>query len=95
MTNKSEKNLYILPFLKRTESFIMHSWWVVVFMLACYFCYEQGQKKRDLDFAKLSLQYKLLQDEYKNAIIQRDNLLMQINSQNDPEWVEMTLMKVL
>lgn len=64
-------------------------------MLCCYILYVHGLSKRDRDFKKLHSQYIDLQREYKRAISQKENLLLQINSQSDPEWVELTLMKGL
>jgi hypothetical protein len=58
-------------------------------------CYERGMKRRDQDFAKLSKQYLELQNEKMNAETLRESLLLQINSQSDPAWVELTLMKEL
>jgi hypothetical protein len=73
----------------------IRSWWVVLFILFCYVCYEQGLRKRDVDFAKLHAQYIELLDEKQRALTKNEDLQMQINSHNDPEWVEMTLMKGL
>lgn len=73
----------------------MRSWWVVLFILGCYICYEQGLRKREADFVKLQQHFQDLQQEKVLAIRQQENLLMQINSQSDPDWVELTLMKGL
>jgi len=73
----------------------IRSWWVVLFILFCYLCYEQGLRKRDVDFAKLYIQYMDLLDEKQRALAKNENLHLQINSHNDPEFVEMTLMKGL
>lgn len=57
--------------------------------------YERGLKQRERDFAKLSFHYATLQQEKKDAETLKEDLLMQINSQSDPAWVELTLMKGL
>ncbi len=77
------------------EDFIITSWWVVLFLLGCYFFYEHGLLKRDQDFTKLSAQYLDLQREKKLALTQQEDLLLQINSQSDPAWMELTLIKGL
>lgn len=77
------------------ENLITNTWWVLLFFIGCYFCYEHGLRKRDQDFTKLSTQYLELQQEKKEALAQQEDLLLQINSQSDPEWIELTLMKGL
>lgn len=74
---------------------LFRSWWVILFMLGCYFSYEQGLQKKDRDFAKLQLQYADLQKKKKLLLTIQEDLNRQINSQSDPAWVELTLMKGL
>lgn len=77
------------------ESLFLKSWWVVLFMLCCYFLYEQGLMKREHDFTKLQTQYQELLKQRDLALAEQETLTVQINSQSDPEYVELTLMKVL
>lgn len=76
------------------QAFI-RSWWVYVFILLCYMLYEQGLRSRNHDFNKLSAQLETLQKEKKELLAKQEELLLQINSQSDPAWVELTLMKGL
>lgn len=64
-------------------------------MIGCYLFYERGLIKRDQEFAKLHNQYLELQREYKSAVALQETLLLRVNSQSDPEWVELTLMNGL
>jgi hypothetical protein len=80
---------------KFTEEALFKAWWVISFMLFCYLLYERGLSKRNHDFAKLHSKYLELHNEYKLALLLQDNLLLQVNSQSDPEWAELTLMKGL
>lgn len=80
---------------KVVELVIIDSWWVILFILCCYGLYVRGLAKRDNDFTKLHAQYVELQKDYKYAVGHKEILLSQINSQSDPEWVELTLMKGL
>ena len=82
-------------FLTSIERHFLQSWWMVIFILCCYLGYEQGLNKREEDFSKLHHQYTGLLQEKKQLEIQRESLLRQINSQSDPDWVELTLMKGL
>lgn len=77
------------------EEFFIRSWWVILFVLGCYVCYEHGLKKKDNDFAKLQLHYFDLQKKKKFLLLQQEELSRQVNSQSDPAWVELVLMKGL
>jgi hypothetical protein len=69
--------------------------WVIFFLIACYAFYEQGLRIRNHDFDKLYDRFLQLEMEKKEALAIQEDLLLQINSQSDPEWVELTLKKVL
>lgn len=74
---------------------VLRSWWVVLFALFCYVCYEQGIKNRDKDFVKLKQQYQKLHLAKTHAVEQQIHLTGVIQSQSDPAWTELTLMKNL
>lgn len=76
------------------EAFI-RSWWVILFTLGCYLCYEQGLQKKEFDFIKLQMQYAELQKKKKTLQMQQENFQRQLNSQDDPAWIELVLMNVL
>lgn len=80
---------------KRIEQFFLYSWWLILFAICCYLAYEHGLMKRDRDFDKLHAQYLELQKENKRSLALQEKLLLQVNSQSDVEWVELTLMKGL
>jgi|GEM_PF-631981 len=77
------------------EQVLTHSWWVVLFLILCYATYEQASKHYKIEYEQLSQQLSKLVEEKEIALHTRQDLLLQINSQNDPAWVELTLMKVL
>lgn len=81
--------------LQQIEKLCMESWWVILFIIGCYLCYEHGLKKRNSEFAKLHQQFLDLKKEKEIVSALQENLLMQINSQSDPEWIELVLMKGL
>lgn len=76
------------------EAFI-RSWWVIGFSLCCFTFYEQGMHGRKQDYTKLYAQYIDLKKDEKIAQTIQQDLSKQINSQSDPAWVELTLMKGL
>ncbi|MEI8365918.1 MAG: hypothetical protein WCF65_05820 [Parachlamydiaceae bacterium] len=75
------------------EEMIVRSWWVVLFVLCCYFGYEQGLAKKDSAFALLQIQYKELQRKKIVAQQHQESLSREIDSQNDPAWIELLLMR--
>lgn len=70
-------------------------WWVILFIIACYLGFEHGLIKKDDDFTRLQAQYRALQKQKAALVDRHDSLVRQINSQSDPAWVELTLMKGL
>ena len=81
--------------VKRLETLYLKLWWVALFLLFCYTLYEQGLKKRNDQYATLHNQESelILQKELATAL--HEKLLLQVNSQSDPAWVELVLMKGL
>jgi hypothetical protein len=77
------------------EEIAFRSWWVILFILGCYVSYEHGLQKKEREFVKLQLQYNELQKKKKLLLTQHEDLTRQINSQSDPAWVELVLMKGL
>lgn len=57
--------------------------------------YEQGLKQIDLDHRKLSEQWQELVRQKEKALSLNQSLQLQVNSQSDPAWIELTLMKGL
>lgn len=74
---------------------VIRSWWVIAFVIACTIIYEQGLKNREDLYLQLTEQCLSLQKEKQAALEHQQNLQLQINSQSDVAWVELTLMKGL
>lgn len=77
------------------EEIFLRSWWVLLCMLGCYLSYEHGLQKKDREFQKLQAQYEELQIKERALLSQQESLHRQINSQSDPAWVELVLMREL
>jgi hypothetical protein len=73
----------------------IRSWWVMAFVIACGIIYEQGIKVHDHLYQQFMEQANALEDEKQAALRHQQNLQLQINSQSDLAWVELTLMKGL
>jgi hypothetical protein len=77
------------------ESYFRSSWWVLLFLLICYSAYSHSISKLNVEYGKLHDHYAELLREKKLALSLQADYLLQINSQSDPDWIELTLMKVL
>ena len=81
--------------LKLIEQSIFKSWWVILFALCCFAFYERGIGQKSRDYAQLQHQLVELQDEYAHLVKVQEDLRLQINSQSDPDWLELVLMRGL
>jgi hypothetical protein len=74
---------------------IIRSWWVVLFILFCAIWYERSI--RPIIENKNELTQKLFELQKEKLSLQqlKEELELRINSQNDLEWIELTLMKNL
>jgi hypothetical protein len=96
--NKEKSMIFKILNLKPSslfEEIFLRSWWVVLFGLLCLMLYEQGQKHRIVFFEELNVKFLELQRERENAEKLNRELMLHINSQSDPAFVELTLMKIL
>ncbi len=77
------------------ENVFQHSWWVFLFIALCFGIYSHAmQKKRDV-IHSLEGYLAELNSEKESLLRERDDLLLNINSQSDPAWIELTLKKGL
>ena len=69
--------------------------WVLLFWAVCFALYSHAMHKKSS--VCLSLQEKIRDLESLKRVteIERDDLVLQIHSQNDPDWIEMILKKRL
>lgn len=73
----------------------VRSWWVWLFTLICYAIFDYATVKQQADEERLTI----LQTEKIHELTllqeQHQNLLEQLESQGDPAWTELTLMRKL
>lgn len=77
------------------EEITIHSWWVILFMIACYAMYERALYHSDNTYRQFYEQRLGLEKEKQKLLDQQQELKLQIQSQNDPAWIELTLMRKL
>lgn len=83
---------------KRHPSFIkfLMNWgWPLLFILLCWTLYAKGIQEKKEIFAGLSQKINHLEIERGAAFAKQEDLLLQIESQKDPAWIEMLMMKKL
>lgn len=89
ITDRSQAPLTLI------EKFFIRSWWVILFTFLCFVVFEQASKKLDRDYLTLSEHLMSLQAAKKEALEIQQALHLQVNSESDPAWIELTLMQRL
>jgi hypothetical protein len=87
--NKQKKNKNKL--LKECKA----SWWVGVFVLFTYMLAMKTSHDKGEKIAQMAEQLRMLNEDKTLALMNRDRLLCEIESQTDPLWIEMILMQKL
>ncbi len=90
-----ENRIMVSTLFKSLERVFLHSWGVLLFALLCFMCFEQAMKKHQIEYTKLALKRDLLLQEKIQATQLHAALLLQINSESDPAWIELILMQTL
>lgn len=80
---------------KLFEQIILKSWWVILFFLFSFFAYDQALLKRNREESNLRLKLAELKTQKQAALDQQADLKLQIASQEDLAWIELTLMRRL
>lgn len=84
------------PFLNTLlESGILRSLWIAAFIGLCALFYVYGIQKKDGTYRELLLKTKEFEEQKAAVLKHREDLMLQIQSQSDPAWIQMTLMKGL
>lgn len=80
---------------KYLESILINSWWVWLCALLCYASYEKSQNRYHRKSEHYQGILSTLQEKKKHLLMEQESLQHQVNSQSDPIWVELTLIKRL
>lgn len=81
--------------LKKKGFFLSRSWWVLLFLVTCYIAYDQAVKRKNQEVFQLQSRLNELIKLKATALSEKEDLLLRIYSQSDPEWIELILMKEL
>jgi hypothetical protein len=77
------------------RSWLHHNWWVIVFVAVCAVLYLHSMRQKELSYQEMAHRLRGLEKEKALALVQQEELLLQIQSQSDPAWVEMVLKRNL
>jgi len=70
-------------------------WWAIAFCLATVSVYFHFVSEKRNAIADLSSRLDKMQKEKLASLLERESLRLQIDSQSDPSWIEMILMRDL
>lgn len=70
-------------------------WWVVLFVVGSYVLFTQSLIRKQSEIYALQNRKSELIAKIQQANGERKNLQMQVNSQDDPYWIELTLKRCL
>lgn len=70
-------------------------WWTMLFLVFCYGFYLHGMEGKRKSFAELEKKADQLHKQLALAHAERQELLLQLQSQADPSWTELLMMKHL
>jgi hypothetical protein len=76
-------------------TWLHRNWWVLVFAAVCAVFYLHAMRQKDFSYQEMAFRLRSLEKEKAAAIVQQEELLLQIQSQSDPAWVEMVLKRNL
>ena len=74
---------------------IAQNFWVIIFISLCGIVYFNSVSKKNEILSTLDQRFEALHDEKALLLEEKEDLLLQINSQSDPAWIQLTLMKGL
>lgn len=77
------------------QALIVRSWWLLLFLIFGYLSYTYAIQKKQQSLLDLERRKANLESERQESLVEREDLMLQINSQSDPAWIQMMLMKGL
>jgi hypothetical protein len=80
---------------RESRGAIYQNGWVFLFIAACCFIYLNSIGKKNEVIASLDQKLGILNTQKSLLLQQKEDLLLQINSQSDPAWIQLVLMKGL
>lgn len=77
------------------EEVTLRSWWVIVFLLVSYFVFERAVYWHHREYETFAVRLYSLESERARCLLRQEELRLQVFSQSDPDWIELTLIRRL
>lgn len=74
---------------------IKQSWWVILFSFLSLGCYGFASQQKSAQAKDLQVALAHLEAKRESSLRELSNLKLRLNSLDDPEWVQMILMREL
>lgn len=79
----------------RFRGHLVQSSWMIAFLLLSSAIYFQKSRKRDAAISELSFRMREMEKMKKSLCQEKEDLQLRLQSQSDPAWIEMILMRDL
>lgn len=93
--NSSQRADPKIPRSRLFDEIIIKSWWVVLFFILSYFIFDSAMRNKNRQERSLHLKLEQLNRQIALGHLKHEELLAEIESQKDPEWIELTLRRCL
>jgi len=81
--------------MKTLPSLLLRNWWVIVFVVMAWSIYLQAIHKKNRLVFKLEEKASSLEMRRSMAQGEKEELLLRMQSHDDPEWIELVLKEKL
>lgn len=68
-------------------------WWVLLFILTVGFFYVPAMREKKALLSELAFRLEEMEKKKNCTMHEKEELLLRMQSQNDPAWIEMVLMR--
>ena len=89
------KNTSFAASSKKGSALLQDYWWVFLFVAICFSVYIHATCKKRETIQGLETYLYSLKSEKQRVLEEKEELMLNIDSQKDPAWIELTLMKGL
>ena len=74
---------------------LFRSWWMLLALILGVTFYSHAIQKKEREYEVLKIRKEILLAERTHLLQEQEDLKMRINSQSDPAWIELVLMRGL
>lgn len=75
--------------------FFLKNWWVATYILMAFSLYAEARYQKNQLSLHLKERVLSLKREKERALLEQEQLLLRLNSEEDPDWIELVLKQKL